>query len=273
MSNSNLLEYLKKENDELKNINNNYKQTLDTLFYFLNNIFHKYRKRQGENQINDLFDLSKDINSTENLSKKLINLETLINDNDKNNNKFKTNSLLMMTKENSFQLPDLTKLEKFNDLIEGINEKCFSFKNDDDNFIERYKKDKIDINNNKIRNNNIIKINPEINKEKEFINKINNQIDNDNDKDKCVACLLGCNVSKRGYSPMRFNPNNKKEERIDDSGDLFDKYNEKKEKNKSKSKNKRNINKTSKSKESSLDNNSGNNRKNKSMTKQKKIWK
>ena len=273
MSNSNLLEYLKKENDELKNINNNYKQTLDTLFYFLNNIFHKYRKGQGENQINNLFDLSKDINSTENLSKKLINLETLINDNDKNNNKFKTNSLLMMTKENSFHLPDLTKLEKFNDLIEGINEKCFSFKNDDDNFIERYKKDKNDINNNKIRNNNIIKINPEIHKEKEFINKINNQIDNDNDKDKCVACLLGCNVSKRGYSPMRFNPNNKKEERIDDSGDLFDKYNEKKEKNKSKSKNKRNINKTSKSKESSLDNNSGNNRKNKSMTKQKKIWK
>ena len=273
MSNSNLLEYLKKENDELKNINNNYKQTLDTLFYFLNNIFHKYRKGQGENQINNLFDLSKDINSTENLSKKLINLETLINDNDKNINKFKTNSLLMTTKENSFQLPDLTKLEKFNDLIEGINEKCFSFKNDDDNFIERYKKDKNDINNNKIRNNNIIKINQEINKEKEFINKINNQIDNDNDKDKCVACLLGCNVSKRGYSPMRFNPNNKKEERIDDSGDLFDKYNEKKEKNKSKSKNKRNINKTSKSKESSLDNTSGNNRKNKSMTKQKKIWK
>ena len=273
ISNSNLLEYLKKENDELKNINNNYKQTLDTLFYFLNNIFHKYRKGQGENQINNLFDLSKDINSTENLSKKLINLESLINDNDKNINKFKTNSLLMMTKENSFQLPDLTKLEKFNDLIEGINEKCFSFKNDDDNFIERYKKDKNDINNNKIRNNNIIKIIPEINKEKEFINKINNQIDNDNDKDKCVACLLGCNVSKRGYSPMRFNPNNKKEERIDDSGDLFDKYNEKKEKNKSKSKNKRNINKTSKSKESSLDNTSGNNRKNKSMTKQKKIWK
>ncbi len=273
MSNSNLLEYLKKENDELKNINNNYKQTLDTLFYFLNNIFHKYRKGQGENQINNLFDLSKDINSTENLSKKLINLETLINDNDKNINKFKTNSLLMMTKENSFQLPDLSKLEKFNDLIEGINEKCFSFKNDDDNFIERYKKDKNDINNNKIRNNNIIKINQEINKEKEFINKINNQNDNDNDKDKCVACLLGCNVSKRGYSPMRFNPNNKKEERIDDSGDLFDKYNEKKEKNKSKSKNKRNINKTSKSKESSLDNTSGNNRKNKSMTKQKKIWK
>ena len=98
ISNSNLLEYLKKENDELKNINNNYKQTLDTLFYFLNNIFHKYRKGQGENQINNLFDLSKDINSTENLSKKLINLETLINDNDKNNNKFKTNYLLMMNK-------------------------------------------------------------------------------------------------------------------------------------------------------------------------------
>ena len=269
ISNSNLLEYLKKENEDLKNLNNNYKQTLDTLFYFLNNIFNKYRKGEGEgeNQFNDLFELSKDINNTKDLSKKLINLETLINDNDKNNNKFKTNSLLIMTKENSLKLPESTKLEKFNDLIEGINEKCFSFKNDDDNFIERYKNDKSD--NNKIKNNNIIKINQEINKEKEFINKENNQ--NDNDKDKCVACLLGCNVSKRGYSPMRYNPNNKKEERRDDSGGLFDEYKEKKEK--SKSKNKININKTSKSKDNSIDNSSGNNRKNKSMTKQKKVWK
>ena len=269
ISNSNLLEYLKKENEDLKNLNNNYKQTLDTLFYFLNNIFNKYRKgeEEGENQYNDLFELSKDINNTKDLSKKLINLETLINDNDKNNNKFKTNSLLIMTKENSLKLPESTKLEKFNDLIEGINEKCFSFKNDDDNFIERYKNDKSD--NNKIKNNNIIKINQEINKEKEFINKVNNQ--NDNDKDKCVACLLGCNVSKRGYSPMRYNPNNKKEERKDDSGDLFDEYKEKKEK--SKSKNKRNINKISKSKDNSIDNSSGNNRKNKSMTRQKKVWK
>ena len=80
------------------------------------------------------------------------------------------------------------------------------------------------------------------NTEKDFINEVNN------DNNKCVACLLGCNVSKRGYSPMRYNPNNKKEERRDDSGDLLDILNEKKELSKNKSKEKRNYHKISKSK-------------------------
>ena len=236
INNSNLLEYLKKENEELKNMNNNYKQTLDTLFYFLNNVFHKYRKKDEENQNKEVFDLSKDINSIENLSKKLINLETLINDNTKNNNS-KSNPLLIMTKENSIQLPDKTKLLKFNDLIEGINEKCFSFK--EDNYIERYKNDLNKSNENNINNiHHISDININQKNEKEIINKINNE--NDKDKDKCVACLLGCNISKRGYSPMRYNPNNKKEKRRDDSGDLLDKFYEEKEK-KNKSRDKRNI--------------------------------
>ena len=264
INNSNLLEYLKKENEELKNTNNNYKQTLDTLFYFLNNIFHKYKKEEGENQKNDIFDLSKDITSIENLSKKLINLEALINTNDR---KDKIKPLLIMTKENSLQLPDSTKLEKFNDLIEGINEKCFSFK--EDNYIERYKNDK-NIFNNEINNiNKISEINTDQNINKEFVNKIINE----NDKDKCIACLLGCNISKRGYSPMRYNPNNKKEKekRKDDSGDLLDIFNEKEKKNKSKDK--RNINRVSKSKDNSLDNSNNNRRNSKSTKTRKKIWK
>ena len=272
INNSNLLEYLKKENDEIKNLNNNYKQTLDTLFYFLNNIYHKNQKEGEEPQINqnDLFDISKDCNNIENLSKKLINLDTLINDNNKNNikNKLKLNTLLI-TKENSIQLPELTKLERFNDLIEGINEKCFSFK--DENYIERYKNN----NQNTINNINIkpisdINTNTNIkeNTEKDFINDVNN------DNNKCVACLLGCNVSKRGYSPMRYNPNNKKEERRDDSGDLLDILNEKKELSKNKSKEKRNYHKISKSKENSLNISSNNNRRyNKSTKLQKKIRK
>ena len=95
-----------------------------------------------------------------------------------------------------------------------------------------------------------------------------------NDNNKCVACLLGCNVSKRGYSPMRYNPNNKKEERRDDSGDLLDILNEKKELSKNKSKEKRNYHKISKSKENSLNISSNNNRRNSKSTKlQKKIRK
>ena len=269
INNSNLLEYLKKENDEIKNLNNNYKQTLDTLFYFLNNIFHKFRKDDKEeenNQKNDLFDLSKDANNIETLSKKLINLESLINENNKNDikNKLKLNALLTITKENSLSLPEPTKLERFNDLIEGINEKCFSFK--DDNYIERYKNEK---NDNNIKIKNISDLEQKENIEKDFINNINN------DKDKCVACLLGCNVSKRGYSPMRYNPNNKKEERRDDSSDLLDKYNQKKEKTKNKFKHKRNFKTISNnSKDNSLDVSSNNSRRNsKSMQLLKKVKK
>ena len=287
INNSNLLEYLKKENDEIKNLNNNYKQTLDTLFYFLNNVFHKFKKNDDEqnqnNQNIDVFDISKDVNNIENLSKKLINLESLINENSKNDikNKLKSNSLLMITKENSLQLPEPSKLEKFNDLIEGLNEKCFSFKEDNNNFIERYKNDKTNNNNVQIKQISELNNNENIPENKDIIN--NNNINNENDK--CVACLLGCNVSKRGYSPMRYNPNNNKEERRDDSADLLDKYNEKKEK-KEKSANiknnreKNNLNKRNnkstkaKSGNSSLINSSNNSRRNsKSINLHKKIWK
>jgi len=280
ISKSNLLEYLKKENDDIKALNNNYKQTLDTLFYFLNNIFHKYKnKDEQQNIINpnndEIFDITKDVNNIESLSKKLINLESIINDNNKNDikNKLKLNSLLMITKENSLQLPEPSKLEKFNDLIEGLNEKCFSFK-EDNNFIERYKKE----NNNNIKINKIseLNMNENIQENKDIINNIND------DKDKCVACLLGCNVSKRGYSPMRYNPNNSnKEERRDDNADLLDKYNKKKGKsidnNKIKdvkNKNKRNFKTISKSGNSSLINSSNNSMRNsKSANLHKKILK
>ena len=260
-NNSNLLEYLKKENDELKKQNNSYKETLDTLFYFLNNIFQKLDEEMPNNKNQELFDLSKDMNNIEHLSKKLINLESLINDNNyqkKIKNKLKLNTLLTITNENSIQLPEPTELERFNNLIEGINEKCFSFKND--NFIERYKNDNNIINNN-IENNENIKQNSDINinedkledkkgNEQGFINTLNNG------NEKCVACLLGCNVSKRGYSPMRYNPNNTKEVKKDDSSDLLDIYQKNKSKNEGNEK--RKNNKISKSRDRVRDNSNKN---------------
>jgi len=265
---NNLFNYLAKENEELKKLNNSYKQLLDILFYFLNNISQKNQKENDEssNEINPskLFDFSKDLNDQEGFSKKLINLEFLLNnnkdkynnkengndskkdnENDKNklkidnnasnfiNNKDKINSLVLkITKENSIQLPELSKLVQFNNLIEGMNKKCFSFKDED--LIENFPH-----NNNKkyVKNNNInknyIKIDNNNNKsnmlnidndkkllDKQIIDKINNE------SDRCFACLLGCNVSKRGYSPMRYNPYTKNELRIDDSGYLLDRYNE-----------------------------------------------
>jgi hypothetical protein len=111
-----------------------------------------------------------------------------------------------------------------------LNEKCFSFK--DEKLIETFPND----NNKKydkniINNSNYIKIN-NANKNIMSIDKDSKHIDKqiidkmNNESDRCFACLLGCNVSKRGYSPMRYNPYTKNELRIDDCGYLLDKYNE-----------------------------------------------
>jgi len=264
---NNLFDYITKENEELKKLNNSYKQLLDILFYFLNNISQKNQKENDEssNKINPskLFDLSKDINDPEGFSKKLINLEFLFNcnkdkynneendnenkkdnGNDKNklkidnnafnyiNNENKNYSLILkITKENSIQLPELSKLVQLNNLIEGMNDKCFSFK--DEELIENFphNKNKKYVKNNNINKNNI-KIDSnnnsnmlDIDNDKKLLNKqIIDKINNDSDR--CFACLLGCNVSKRGYSPMRYNPYTKNELRIDDSGYLLDRYNE-----------------------------------------------
>ena len=253
----NLFDYITKENEELKKLNNSYKQLLDILFYFLNNISQKNKESQNEINHSKLFDLSKDLNDTEEFSKKLISLEYLVNNNkDKNNNESETkkenekdnlkiennflnyknnkniaNSLILkITKENSIQLPEFNKLAQLKNLIEDSNEKCFSFKNEEliENFPQDKNKKYVKNNNN---NKNYIKIdnsnknilsldNDKKHIDKQIIDKLNN------DSDRCFACLLGCNVSKRGYSPMRYNPFTKNELRIDDSGYLLDRYNE-----------------------------------------------
>ena len=279
LNNSNLLEYLKKENEELKKLNNSYKQIIDTLFYFLNNISCKYQKEDDKSKNDDkspkLFDLSKNLNNIEDLSKKLIDLERNINEDKSKNpfnkiintNNYKQPLLLIITKENSIQLPEPSKLEQFNDLIEGMNEKCFSFKNE--NFIEKYKNN--DINKEKMKNL-MNSENSKKNMDQELIDKINH------DGDRCVACLLGCNVSKRGYSPMRYNPYDKNVLRIEDNGDLLDKYNELRENNiikdkENQRKNERNNNhKIPKSRDNSKNNSFNNSKSNsKPLNSKKKI--
>ena len=182
-NNNNLLLYLKKENEELKQLNLSYKQLLDTLFYFLNNISHKYSKLnndENDEKLNctELFDLTKYINNNDDFKKKLFMLENVINENIEKlkifNNKNKYN-LLSIIKENSFNLPEWNRLIQFNNLIENINEKCFSFKN--------INKDN-DIENNEVKNNN----------------KINNDKKNNKEKNGNITNLLGCNIEKRRFS-------------------------------------------------------------------------
>ena len=196
-----LLDYIKKENEDIKKINQIYKQLLDTILYFLNNLSHKYSKLDF-NRENDelkynlippkLFDISNNNINIDDFSKKLHYLEKNIEEyiNKKIyiiiNNK---NKLLSITKENSFFLPEWSRIVQFNNLIENLNEKCFSFKNKDENNIKNIiNKD----NNNNIKN----KLN------REDIDKIKNNKENISSN-----YLLGCNINKKGNMPIR-NTNN-----------------------------------------------------------------
>ena len=181
LNNDGLLEYLKKENNEIKKLNHIYKELLDNLFYFLNNISNKYSKiddinkeMEIDNNMVQFFDFSKTLNNIDEFKNNLKNLENII---DKNiyNQKFisNKNNLLSITREYSFIYPEFNRIKQFNNLIENLNVKCFSFKDDDIN------------KNNSLDNHKNIKLN------KAMINGINEN----NDKNK--ANILGCNINKK----------------------------------------------------------------------------
>ena len=310
----NLFDYKTKEYEELKKLNISYKQLLDILYNFLNNISLKNEKKNdiSNNEFipSKLFDLSKDLNNPTEFSKKLINLEfSVINNKDKRNNKEndndngkdnekdnlkidnnfsnyinnknKTSSLILeITKENSIQLPELNKLAQLNNLVEGMNEKCFSFK--DEEIIENIPNDKNkkyiknDNNKNYFKIDNNFRNISIIDNDKKHLDKKLIDITN-NESDRCFACLLGCNVSRRGYSPMRYNPYTKNELRIDDSGYLLDRYNQLKVSFDNENIGKFNIEKNIHHKIPKINNNSKynslNNSRDNSKLLKKKIWK
>lgn len=178
-----LLNYLKRENEEIKKINNTYKFCLDNLFYFLNNIFHKFSQINNDGKIklenyscSELLDFSKCLNDIKNIdyfSKQLNKLENLINENiskvkeiSNKKNKYK---LLTITKEHFFFIPKRKQIIQFNKIIENINEKGFSFS---------------------FKNEN-----------NEDETKINNLSYDDNNNNE--NCLLGCNINKKGFVQMK----------------------------------------------------------------------
>jgi len=189
-NNMDLLNYLKRENEEIKKINNNYKFCLDNLFYFLNNIFHKFsqinndddNKKLENYSCSELLDFSKCLNDTKNIdyfSKQLNKLENIINENISKikeiSNKKNNYKLLTITKENFLFLPKSKQIIQFNKIIENINEKGFSF-----SFKNENKEDETKINNSSYDDNN-----------------------NKNNFDKNDNCLLGCNINKKGFIQMK----------------------------------------------------------------------
>ncbi len=219
--------YLKDENKKLKEINYAYKQLIDTFFYFINNLSHKF------SYYKELFDLQYYLTHLDDLSKNLIGLEHCIitqstNLNDKNLEKiknikekeiitnYKLSIPLKLINEISFQIPDpiefQKKINELNNFVKKLNQPLFSFKANKNIFKEKIKEeikeedkeDNIDQNKSENKEDNF-------NESTNTLNSINN-ISNLNDKKDhdCFACTLGCSVSKRGYSTMAYNPYNKK---------------------------------------------------------------
>ncbi len=193
----NFVKFLKEENEKLKNLNNTYKQLIDSLFYFINELSHKFSYYQ------ELFDISYYINHVDDLSKTLIGLEYCIlsQSNPKNGQnfeefkksinsnfykQFKLPLPLKTIHEISFQIPEILDNKTENNIINTFNN-------------SNIKNSKIDTSN----HSSIIKEKRSKSQSKNNSNIFLNKKDHD-----CIACNLGNSISKKGYSTMAHSPYN-----------------------------------------------------------------
>ena len=197
-----LIEFLKKENDELKKSNEKNIQIINSLFFFINQLSQKYSPDKK------LFDLSHYNSNISSLSSDLNNLNEYIeNQKPKNEVSIKTNKISSIKTE--------TKEKNKNDLIKKksnenkINKrkndkevnlgKTFTF-GQNDSFNKKNKENKI--NKNRIKDKDIFPIIKEDNHIKKIDNKNNNRISNSRNKSKNKndINLLGCNVKGNNNS-------------------------------------------------------------------------
>ena len=197
-----LIEFLKKENDELKKSNEKNIQIINSLFFFINQLSQKYSPDKK------LFDLSHYNSNINSLSSDLNNLNEYIeNQKPKNEVSVKANKISSIKTE--------TKEKNKNDLIKKksnenkINKrkndkevnlgKTFTF-GQNDSFNKKNKENKI--NKNRIKDKDIFPIIKEDNHIKKIDNKNNNRISNSRNKSKNKndINLLGCNVKGNNNS-------------------------------------------------------------------------
>ena len=195
-----LIEFLKKENDELKKSNEKNIQIINSLFFFINQLSQKYSPDKK------LFDLSHYNSNISSLSSDLNNLNEYIeNQKPKNEVSVKANKISSIKTE--------TKEKNKNDLIKKksnenkINKrkndkevnlgKTFTF-GQNDSFNKKNKENKI--NKNRIKDKDIFTIIKEDNHIKKIDN--NNRISNSRNKSKNKndINLLGCNVKGNNNS-------------------------------------------------------------------------
>ena len=200
-----LIEFLKKENDELKKSNEKNIQIINSLFFFINQLSQKYSPDKK------LFDLSHYNSNISSLSSDLNNLNEYIeNQKPKNEVSVKANKISSIKTEiKEKNKNDLVKKKsKENKINKRKNDKevnlgkTFTF-GQNDSFNKKNKKNKENkINKNRIKDKDIFPIIKEDNHIKKIDNKNNNRISNSRNKSKNKndINLLGCNVKGNNNS-------------------------------------------------------------------------
>ena len=197
-----LIEFLKKENEELKKSNEKNIQLINSLFFFINQLSQKYSPDKK------LFDLSHYNSNISSLSSDLNNLNEYIdNQKPKNEVSIKTNKISSIKTETKEKNKNdlIKKKSKENKINKRKNDKevnlgkTFTF-SQNDSFNKKNKENKI--NKNRIKDKNIFPIIKEDNHIKKIDNKNNNRISNSRNKSKNKndINLLGCNVKGNNNS-------------------------------------------------------------------------
>ena len=197
-----LIEFLKKENEELKKSNEKNIQLINSLFFFINQLSQKYSPDKK------LFDLSHYNSNISSLSSDLNNLNEYIeNQKPKNEVSVKANKISSIKTEiKEKNKNDLVKKKsKENKINKRKNDKevnlgkTFTF-GQNDSFNKKNKENKI--NKNRIKDKDIFPIIKEDNHIKKIDNKNNNRISNSRNKSKNKndINLLGCNVKGNNNS-------------------------------------------------------------------------
>lgn len=167
--------YLKEENQKLKKTNFAYKQLIDTLFYFVNSLSHKYSFNKT------FFEIAYYTEHLDELTKSLLELEKCI---------ASSIDLTILQRKHQEFLAQLKVTNEFQITLPIINE----------DELNKYKEK--DLPN---RHHPIYSFGDGL-KEQKSVDSTNTQHVHEKDGRECIACLLGASVSQRGYSPMKFNP-------------------------------------------------------------------
>ena len=159
--------YLKEENHKLKKTTFAYKQLIDTLFYFVNSLSHKYSYNKT------FFEIAYYVEHLDELTKSLLDLDKYIAN---------TIDLSLMEKKHQELLSSLKITNEFQLTLPIVPE-------------EKYKEKTLPTN----KHHPIYSFGGD--EEMKSDSK-----DKGKDGKGCVACLLGASVSQRGYSPMNVIP-------------------------------------------------------------------